>query len=194
MNLVQPVNQGRHPVRPEFVAQNPQNLLCLPWYVIHTKPRQEQLAAENLLRQSYRVYFPKIKQVKRNRGRLHAQLEPLFPRYIFLQPDSATHSISPVRSTFGVSTLVRFGHEPAVIRAETMRAICEFEARRNAARDEDISPFQPGVRVHIVDGPLAGMEGLISSVSHERIVVLMQLLGQDTRVGMSHHHVVLVQN
>ena len=191
MNLIHAVNQDRHPALPESGAQNPQDFLCIPWYVIHTKPRQEQLAAENLLRQAYRVYFPKIKQLKRSRGRQHAQLEPLFPRYIFLQPDSAAHSISPVRSTLGVSTLVRFGQEPAVMRAETLHAIREFETRRNAACDEDISPFQPGVRVHIADGPLAGMEGQVSDVSNERINVLMQLLGQDTRVSVSHHHVVL---
>jgi transcriptional antiterminator RfaH len=164
---------------------------ALPWYVIHTKPRQEQIAAENLLRQNYRVYLPKIKQFRRGCGRQCAQLEPLFPRYLFLQPDSAAHSISPVRSTLGVSVLVRFGQEPAVIRAETLHAIREFETRRNAARDEDISPFRPGVRIQVADGLLAGMEGLISDVSHERVVVLMQLLGQDTRVSMSHHHVVL---
>ena len=163
----------------------------LPWYVVHTKVRQEQTACENLARQGYAVYFPKIRQLKRSRGRQQAHQEPLFPRYLFVQPAAATQSIAPVRSTLGVSTLVRFGQEPAVMRAETLHTIHEFEARRNAASDEAISPFQPGVRIHIADGPLAGMEGLISDVSHERIIVLMQLLGQDTRVSVSHHHVVL---
>lgn len=191
MSLIHAMKQDPHPAPPGTGDQSLQNLLCLPWYVIHTKPRQEQLAAENLLRQAYRVYSPKIKQLKRIRGRQHAQLEPLFPRYIFLQPDSAAQSISPVRSTLGVSTLVRFGQEPAVIRTGILHAIREFETRHNAACDEDISPFQPGVHIHIADGPLAGMEGLISDVSHERITVLMQLLGQDTRVSVSHHHVVM---
>jgi len=185
MNLAHAVNQHRHPARAESGNQSP------PWYVIHTKPRQEQLAAENLLRQAYQVYFPKTKQLKRIRGRQHAQPEPLFPRYLFLQPESAAQSISPVRSTLGVSGLVRFCHEPAVMQAETLHAIREFETRRNAASDEDISPFHPGVRIHIADGPFAGMEGLISNVSQERVIVLMQLLGQDTRVTVSHHQVVL---
>jgi transcriptional antiterminator RfaH len=185
MNLTPAVNQGHDLMQPESGVR------CLPWYVIHTKPRQEELATENLLRQAYRVYFPRIKQFRRSRGRQCAQLEPLFPRYIFLQPDSVAHSISPVRSTLGVSTLVRFGQEPAIIQAETLHAIREFETRRNAACDQDISPFRPGVRIHVADGSLAGMEGLVSDVSHERIIVLMHLLGRDTRVSMSHHHVVL---
>lgn len=191
MSLIHAMKQDPHPALPQSGHRSSQNLPCLPWYVIYTKPRQEQLAAENLLRQAYRVYFPKINQLRRSRGRQHVQLEPLFPRYIFLQPESATQSISPVRSTPGVSTLVRFGPDPAVMRTATLHAIREFETHRNAACVEDISPFQPGVHIHIADGPLAGMEGLISDVSHERIIALMQLLGQDTRVSVSHHHVVL---
>ena len=163
----------------------------VPWYVVHTKVRQEQRACENLARQGYIVYFPKIKLLKRCRGRQQATLEPMFPRYIFLQPESTSHSISPVRSTLGVTTLVRFGQEPAVMRPQTLNSIRDFEARRNEARDEDISPFQPGVQIRVVDGPLVGMEGLISDVSHERVGVLMQLLGNDTRVSLSQHQLLV---
>lgn len=163
----------------------------LPWYVVHTKVRQEQTACENLARQGYAVYLPRIKILKRSRGRQRAQLEPLFPRYVFLQPGSAAHSIAPVRSTFGVAALVRFGLEPAVMRPQTLNGIREFEARQNAASDEDISPFQRGERVRVAEGPLTGMEGLISEVSQQRVVVLMQLLGQDTRVNLSHHQLLI---
>jgi len=163
----------------------------MPWYVAHTKVRQEQTACENLARQGYKVYLPQMKMLKRRRGRQQAQYEPLFPRYIFFQPGSAAHSISPVRSTLGVSTIVRFGQEPAVIRLETLREIRDFEARRNDATDVEISPFQPGVHIRVADGPLIGLEGLISDVSQERVVVLMHLLGQDTRVSLSYHQLLV---
>jgi transcriptional antiterminator RfaH len=163
----------------------------LPWYVVHTKVRQEQTACDNLVRQGYAVYLPRIKILKRIRGRQQALQEPLFPRYLFVQPRSAAHSIAPVRSTLGVTTIVRFGQEPAVMRPRTLKSIREFEARRNAARDDDISPFKPNERVHVAAGPLAGMEGLISDVLQERVIVLMQLLGQDTRVSLSHHQLLL---
>lgn len=44
-----------------------------------------------------------------------------------------------------------------------------------------------GERIRVVDDPLTGLERLISDVSQERGVVLVQLLGQDTRVNLSHH-------
>lgn len=163
----------------------------LPWYVVHTKVRQEQTACENLTRQGFAVYLPRIKVLKRSRGRQQAQLEPLFPRYIFFQPGSAAHSIAPVRSTLGVTAIVRFGQEPAAMRPETLKSIRDFETRQNEAPDEDISPFQPGKRVRVADGPLTGLEGLISNISQERVIVLMHLLGQDTRVSLSRHQLLL---
>jgi transcriptional antiterminator RfaH len=165
--------------------------LGLPWYVVHTKVRQEQTACENLARQGYMVYMPRIKILKRSRGRQQAQQEPMFPRYIFVQPGSDAHSIAPVRSTLGVTSIVRFGQEPAVMRPAILKSIRDFEARRNEASDQDISPFQPGERVRVADGPLTGLEGLISDVSQDRVVVLMQLLGQDTRVSLSYHQLLV---
>jgi len=182
---------GVQPVVDSLPAEEP--AASMPWYVVHTKVRQEQTACENLVRQGYGVYLPRIKVLKRSRGRQQAQQEPMFPRYIFVQPGSEAHSIAPVRSTSGVSAIVRFGQEPAVMRPETLRSIRDFEARRNAASDEDISPFQCDERVRVVDGPLIGLEGLITNVSRERVVVLMQLLGQDTRVSMSHHQLLVAR-
>lgn len=162
-----------------------------PWYVVYTKVRQEQTACENLARQGYEVYMPRIKILKRSRGRQQTRLEPMFPRYIFLQPGSIAHSIASVRSTLGVMTIVRFGQEPAVLRPEVLHHIRDFEARQNDAREADISPFQPGERIRVVDGPLSGVEGLISTVSQERVIVLMHLLGRDTRVNLSHHQILV---
>lgn len=164
---------------------------ALPWYVVHTKVRQEQTACENLARQGFAVYLPRLKVLKRCRGRQQARLEPLFPRYIFLQPGSAAHSIAPVRSTLGVAGIVRFGQEPAAMRPETLKIIRDFEVRQNEAPDEDISPFQPGERVRVVAGPLTGLEGLISNISQQRVIVLMHLLGNDTRVSLSRHQLLL---
>lgn len=165
----------------------------LPWYVVHTKAQQEQVACENLARQDYAVYLPRIKIMKRSRRHRcqEVQFEPLFPRYLFIQPGSPEHSIAPVRSTLGVTTVVRFGQTPAILRHGMLRSIRDFEARHNAADIDAISPFRDGVMVLVADGPLAGLEGLVSSVAQERVIVLMQLLGHDTRVTLSHHQLLL---
>lgn len=164
-----------------------------PWYVVHTKPQQEHVAYANLARQGYAVYLPRIKVLKRSlRSKCQEmKLEPLFPRYLFFKPGSSGHSIAPVRSTLGVASIVRFGSAPAILRHEVLQGIQDFEALQNEAGLEAISPFRDGSLVQVVDGPLAGMEGLVSSVSQERVVVLMQLLGHDVRVTLSHHQLLV---
>lgn len=161
------------------------------WLVVHTKVRQEEVAARNLERQGYMVYLPQIKLLKRIRGRQRFRLEPLFPRYLFVRPLVADQSISSIRSTVGVSSLVRFGHRLAVIRDEIVERIRAVEIHRNSAPESEITPFQPGEVVRVADGPLAGMEGLVSEVKQERVTVLLRLLGDENRVSLSYHQLVV---
>ena len=145
---------------PELASVHVNNM---SWHVVHTKAGQERPACDNLVRQGYTVYFPRIKVIKRVRGQQQAVLEPLFPGYVFLQPSSKAQSLAPVRSTVGVATIVRFGQEPAQMRGDVLQVIRSFEAQRNAAKDADLSPLQPGERVRVADGPLVVLE-----VDHQR--------------------------
>lgn len=85
------------------------------WCLVHTKPRQEKCALENLNRQGYQCYLPTLPSEKLRQGLLTFVDEPLFTRYLFIrlgEGDSA-RSWAPIRSTKGVSSLVSFGLEPA---------------------------------------------------------------------------------
>ena len=156
-----------------------------PWYVARTKPRQESTANANLLRQGFATYLPNLKVVRRIRRRQELRFEPMFPQYIFFRPGRAEQSIAPVRSTYGISGLVRFGNTPAVLSAGVLEAIATMEHRENQSSIEELSAIVPGSRVVVVEGPLAGMEGLVSVVSAKRVEVLMQLVGADTKVSLA---------
>ncbi len=159
--------------------------LNTPWYVAQTKPRQERTADENLLRQGYGTYLPRLKVIKRVRRCQELRLEPMFPRYLFFRPSSVSQSIAPVRSTLGVSSIVRFGHTPAILGAETLDAIRALESTQNEVNIEKLSQILPGRRVLVVEGPFAGLEGLVSTISARRVDVLMHLLGNDTKVSIA---------
>ena len=164
----------------------------MPWYVVHTKVKQEQLALDNLQRQNFVVYLPRYKRLKRVRDQQEMLFEPMFPRYIFVQPSSDQQSLAPIRSTLGVTNIVRFGNIPAIVPADVMERIHAFEAERNNQGVQQISPFKEGVQVRVASGPFAGLEGLISDVSNQRVVVLMQLLTKETRVSLSPHQLEVV--
>jgi transcriptional antiterminator RfaH len=90
-----------------------------------------------------------------------------------------------VRSTLGVLGVVRFGVEPAQLAGERLDAIVTLESKQNRASIEELSAIIPGSRVMVMEGPLAGLEGLVSAVSAKRVEVLMHLLGTETRVRLA---------
>lgn len=155
------------------------------WYVAYTKPRQEQFAQENLRRQGFSVYLPTLKFLKYHGSRRRVAFEPLFPRYLFFKPAHAPQSIASVRSTIGVRTVVRFGTVPATLKPDTLESIRVFECQRNAADLTELSGFERGLAVVVTSGPLIGLHGLVHMVSKERVVILMHLLGEETKVRLS---------
>jgi transcriptional antiterminator RfaH len=158
------------------------------WFVAQTKPRQEHIAEANLCRQEYEVMLPLIPRLRTSRSQLAQNQEPLFPGYIFLRPAHAQHSLSPVRSTTGISRLVRFGTAYGQLREAVMNEIISFvqsqlsdptEATRRAKR------LDIGAQVRITNGPMVGLEGLASKVASDRIIVLIEIMGREQKIAMS---------
>jgi transcriptional antiterminator RfaH len=152
------------------------------WYLAHTKPQRETLAEEHLQRQGYLVQLPLVRRVARRK----ISLEPLFPRYIFFKPSSPQQSLSPVRSTHGVSTIVRFGPELAVLSDDRCAAIMAYAQSQQEGGVEallDVQGIRVGQKVLVNSGAFAGLEGLVSRVAKDRVMVLMSLLGKERTLG-----------
>jgi transcriptional antiterminator RfaH len=147
------------------------------WYAIHSKPRQEERALENLERQGFQAWLPMLTVEKFRRGKLAKVVEPMFSRYLFIRLDTEQTNWSPIRSTLGVSKLVSFGNRPAVIDDELILALQELPAR------EPERLFQPGQTVKFVSGPLRGLEGIYEQADGElRAMVLIELLNKQHRI------------
>ena len=153
----------------------------MAWYLAYTRPRLESVAELNLRQQGYDVYLPLYK-VMRPRA-VQASFEAMFPRYLLFRPQPG-QSISAVRSTRGVSTIVHFGHEIAVVPQAVVQVIRAMEAARNDASADALGRFSAGQQVVVVDGPLRGLEALVVSASAQRVVILLALLGRMSRVGI----------
>jgi transcriptional antiterminator RfaH len=149
----------------------------LNWYLVHSKPRQERVALENLERQAYPCYLPLLAVEKIRRGRLTVAEEPLFARYLFVQldTDSQGRSWAPIHSTRGVARLVRFGNEPARVDDSLIAMLREQAAQVGLAQ----RLFEPGQKVQVTDGPFAGVEGIFQLNDGEaRAMVLIELLSR----------------
>lgn len=159
------------------------------WYLAYTKPRQENIAHINLEQQGFESYLPLYKKFRKTEQGPVSVFEPMFPRYIFFRPGKPGQSISVVRSTKGITTIVRFGFEPAVIGEELLRRIRQLEEDRNQATLLELSNLKSGQTVRLKHTALAGVEGLIQSVSSKRVAVLLEILGRPAVVQLEHHQV-----
>lgn len=155
----------------------------------YTKPRQEEIARINLVQQGFGAYLPLFKKFKKTEQGPVGVFEPMFPRYIFFRPGKPGQSISTVRSTKGITTLVRFGFEPAVMDEGLLERIRQLETDRNQATLLELSQLKAGQAVRLQHTALAGVEGLIQSVSSRRVEVLLEILGRPAVVQLEHHQV-----
>jgi len=156
----------------------------LRWYLIHTKASAEEVARLNLLRQGYEVYLPRVSQPVRRRGSWTERVAPLFPRYLFARVCEGLQSLSPVRSSVGVTGIVRFGSQYSVVpdavvedlraRADPVSGLLRLMLR---------TPLVRGVPVRITRGAFEGLEGVFEREDGaERVIVLLSLLGQHATV------------
>ena len=85
------------------------------WWLVITKPRQDELAENNLNNQGYETYRPLAKRLRKFRGKMKPRIESLFPGYIFIHLDELNDNWHPIRSTYGVNKLLTFGNKPAKV-------------------------------------------------------------------------------
>jgi transcriptional antiterminator RfaH len=149
------------------------------WYALHTKPNHEALAARELTRRGVSVFFPQYTE----RRRVGARLRVLFPSYLFVHVDLAAVGISWLRWTPGLCGVVSFGGVPAQVPAAAIALVQKQLARLEAAGGFARARFQPGERVRLTEGPLAGLEAIFEGPAgpEERVRILVRFLGQTNR-------------
>ena len=152
------------------------------WYLIKTKSRQEHVAIKNLENQEYSTYCPIVK-IKNNNV-------VLFPGYIFIHLDNKKENWSPIRSTKGVVNFVRFG----LNFAQVPDNVIEFLRANQLINKEkliNLNKFKSGDKVQITDGVLKNCVAIFKSFkSDERVILLMNLLGQQQSISIKQESVI----
>ena len=155
------------------------------WYVVQTKPRKEQEAEENLRRQGFETYLPWMQRVRHRRNRWTKVIEPLFPRYLFVYMDMQQVSVAPIRSTRGVSGMVRFGQHIQPVDPQVIEFLQSREDPESGCYVAQVKPLARGDKVEIREGPFEGLVGIYEQSSGEgRAIVLLNYLGGENRVSL----------
>lgn len=149
----------------------------LSWHLVHTKPRGETRALQNLERQGFEVFLPMITLQKVRRGKLTSVTEPMFSRYLFIRTTSIMQDLSLVRSTLGVIQLVRFGNVPAKVPNDWVESMCLQPAVQEKL-------FNAGDKILIGNGVLKGLDAVFIQPDGEtRAMVLITLLSKPHMVS-----------
>ncbi len=155
------------------------------WYAVYTRPHAETKALDHLLRQGYCAYLPRFRTQITHARRRQVVLRPLFPRYLFAGVGGGTMRWHPIRSTFGVTDLVRAGDEPATVPSEVVEAIREREQAGGFDRLGLQRSLRLGELVRVTAGALEDLVGrLVELRDQDRVVVLLELLGRAVRVQL----------
>lgn len=147
------------------------------WFVLQSKPRQERRALENLRNQGYECLLPLYSRERLRRGKRERVEEPLFPRYLFVHLNEVTSNWYALRSTYGVTHIVRFGDTPAVLDDAIVQTFVELQPA-------DRQLYQPGDAVHIFSGPFAGLDAIYQEDDGEaRAILLLDFMSKQQRVS-----------
>ena len=160
------------------------------WFCLRTHPKHEHIAAAGLQRQlNVKCFAPRLRYRKMTRRGAVWFVEAMFPGYLFAQfIYSEQHR--RVEYSPGIQGILQFGDYIATVDSETVSALQE------QAGTEDIVTIDPDIKVgqsvRIAEGPLRGLEAIVTRVlpARERIRVLLELLGGQVEAEVSSPKVV----
>jgi transcriptional antiterminator RfaH len=149
------------------------------WYLLQTKSRQEIVAEINLVRQGFVCYQPSLVFEKVVSGKITKVCEPLFPGYMFIRI-AAGQNWLPIRSTYGVKDLVKFGGRALPV---PEKMIAELIDKCSISAPQDL--FLRGQKVKINEGAFSGLDAVfICKKGSDRVVVLINLLHTSQHVAL----------
>jgi transcriptional antiterminator RfaH len=156
------------------------------WHLVQIKPNMQAKAQQNLRRQGIGLFIPFHSVTQRRAGRFVTKSGPLFPGYIFVSVSPDTAPWRQINSTYGVSRLVSFsGLCPAKVPTVLIRNLMAQYAQPSVPTSiaPSLPPLVKGDKVEIQQGPFSGLFARMQSLAPgERIWVLLDLLGRETRV------------
>lgn len=155
------------------------------WYVVLTKPKQEERAEEHLIAQGGEVFLPLLQLEKVRKGKRVDVIEPLFPGYLFVNVEGCEQLISSIRSTRGVRQLLKFGNKPLEIQKTLIsdlrgRCYSQIENQSDSSQEGRLDKqavFKQGQVVEVNSGPFKDYQAIFKQFDGEaRAIILLNLL------------------
>ena len=154
------------------------------WYVVQTKPGNEDRVQSNLQRQEIESFLPRLGMYEYRQGVTVRRIRPLFPNYLFAKFRPGLHYYK-VKWTRGVNRILGNGSGPIPISGRVISTIKDRVGEDNLIRLED--EWKEGDIVQVTSGPFKDLTGIFQKKmsSQGRVKILLSLIGVDIPVQIS---------
>jgi transcription antitermination factor NusG len=125
------------------------------WYTIYTYPNQEKKIYTTLLSKNIESYLPLQRVLRQWIDRVKELYMPLFPNYLFVHIGNSERG--NVLGISGVARILSFDGKPAIIPDKEIQTIRQLENTKVEVEPTLVN----GDRVQIIQGPFAGLEGIL---------------------------------
>jgi transcriptional antiterminator RfaH len=152
------------------------------WAVARLEPHHERVALRCLDLAGYETYLPRLRERRLSHGRRIEVRPPLFPGYCFFVVEAQWHT---ARWSIGVIGLIMDGVRPARV-ADSLIEDIRGRERGGLVELPRRESLKMGDPVKVTQGLFAGHSGLYAGQRpHERVLVLLALLGGQQRVELA---------
>jgi len=159
----------------------------MAWYVAHTRSRHEYKANSVLVQKNIVTFLPEIEVWSKRKDRKKKILVPLFPGYLFVAVDILDNETKlSILKTPGVVKILgkKTNIEPTPVPDDKILAIQRFLGKK-----VEVFTFnfpKAGEPARIVDGPFAGIEGIVVSSDFEKelFVVSIDLMQRSVAIKL----------
>lgn len=153
------------------------------WYIAQVKPNSYHSATQNLERQGFETFIPKMQITERQENKFLFKNVYVFPGYVFVCFDPHIITWTKINSTYGVSKILAFNNKPSEISSDLIIELKRrYEIKSNSSRKEKL---QKGDYIKFYVGPFADLIAKVESVDESnRIWVLLEAMGGKRRLKL----------
>ena len=146
------------------------------WCIAQIKPNSYRSAIQNLERQGFQTFFPKIEITRRQENKFVVNNAYVFPGYMFVCFDPHSINQTKINSTYGVSKILTFNKKPSEISSDLILELKNrYKINSNSTQKEKL---QKGDSLKFYKEPFADLIAKVESVDEKsRIWVLLEAMG-----------------
>lgn len=146
--------------------------MAMNYFVVQVRTGEEdhflRRVRPSIAEDRVRILWPRRRLSIRRRGRTHQVMSPIFPGYVFIESDTLdleTYWI--VRRTDGFLRFLPDNQDVRPLAHTDRRLLMHFLSFGEVVEKSTVS-FTDNARIHVLEGPLKGLEGRIVKVDRRK--------------------------